>query len=83
MTHRLTVRARVWNADQAREIELSGQIAKALLAPVAAYSFDLRRRYGLVIRTDREEHPGGWHGRHVLKTRVDILEIESGEELAA
>jgi hypothetical protein len=49
----------------------------------AAYSFDLRRRYGLVIRTDREDHPGGWHGRHVLETPVEILQIETGTGVAA
>ena len=29
---------------------------------LAAYCHELRTRYGLAIRTDREEHPGGWHG---------------------
>ena len=33
---------------------------------LAAYCHELRTRYGLAIRTEREEHPGGWHGRHVL-----------------
>lgn len=40
----------------------------------AAYCFDLRRKYGLEIRTDKETHDGGWHGRHVLETKVDIEE---------
>lgn len=43
----------------------------------AAYCHELRTRHGLAIRTDREEHPGGWHGRHVLETPVEILAIES------
>lgn len=38
----------------------------------AAYCFELRTRYGLSIRTEREDHPGGWHGRHVLETPVTI-----------
>jgi hypothetical protein len=42
----------------------------------AAYCYELRREHGLHIRTDREQHPGGWHGRHVLETRVEIISIE-------
>jgi len=40
----------------------------------AAYCHDLRHKHGLLIRTDRETHPGGWHGRHVLESPVAILE---------
>jgi len=39
----------------------------------AAYCHDLRKNYGLNIETLREAHPGGWHGRHVLRTPVKIL----------
>ena len=39
---------------------------------LAAYCHDLRKNYGLVIRTDREDHDGGWHGRHVLESEVQI-----------
>ncbi len=39
----------------------------------AAYCHKLRKRHGLAIRTDREPHPGGWHGRHVLETPVVIV----------
>ncbi len=46
---------------------------------LAAYCHDLRRRYGLAIRTDREEHPGGWHGRHVLETPVTIRRVADPE----
>ncbi|SLN18697.1 winged helix domain-containing protein [Oceanibacterium hippocampi] len=42
----------------------------------AAYCHDLKRNHGLVIRTDREPHPGGWHGRHVLESRVAILSVD-------
>lgn len=42
----------------------------------AAYCHDLKHRHGLSIRTEREEHDGGWHGRHVLETPVDIVEIK-------
>jgi hypothetical protein len=75
-----------------RDFEVSGQVAKALVALVdaggrgvtsldcdtwafrlAAYCHTLRRNHGLAIRTDRESHTGGWHGRHVLETAVVIL----------
>jgi hypothetical protein len=46
----------------------------------AAYCFELRTRYGLAIRTEREEHPGGWHGRHVLETPVKILFVADPEQ---
>ncbi|WP_303980615.1 hypothetical protein [Dongia mobilis] len=44
---------------------------------LAAYCHDLRKNYGLVIRTDREDHDGGWHGRHVLESEVHITAGES------
>ena len=40
---------------------------------LAAYCHALRRDHGLTIRTDRETHHGGWHGRHVLESRVVIV----------
>lgn len=52
---------------------------------LAAYCHDLRTRYGLAIRTEREEHPGGWHGRHVLETSVTlrfVVDPEEGPEAA-
>jgi hypothetical protein len=92
---RLTVQARIRDADGQRIIEVRGQVAKALLALVAAgsrgctalevaawayrfaaYCHELRRDYGLAIRTDREDHNGGWHGRHVLETPVEILLVD-------
>lgn len=39
----------------------------------SAYCFDLRHNHGLAIATERETHPGGWHGRHVLLSPVAIL----------
>jgi Winged helix domain len=50
---------------------------------LAADCYDLRRDHGLAIRCDREEHPGGWHGRHVLETPVEIVSVQDGGELAA
>lgn len=41
---------------------------------LAAYTHILRHKYGLTIRTDKESHPGGWHGRHVLESDVRIEE---------
>jgi hypothetical protein len=49
---------------------------------LAAYCHDLRTRYGLAIRTEREEHPGGWHGRHVLETPVTIRFVADPEQEA-
>jgi hypothetical protein len=49
----------------------------------AAYCHDLRRNHGLAIRCDREDHPGGWHGRHVLETPVEIIAVEDAEGIAA
>ena len=37
------------------------------------YVFVLRREHGLNIQTLREDHDGGWHGRYVLHTPVEIL----------
>src|SRR5690348_11428902 len=48
----------------------------------AAYCHELRTRYGLAIRTEREEHPGGWHGRHVLVTPVTIRLVADPERAA-
>jgi hypothetical protein len=48
----------------------------------AAYCYELRTRYDLAIRTEREEHPGGWHGRHVLETPVTIRFVADPEQEA-
>jgi hypothetical protein len=50
---------------------------------LAASCYDLRLDYGLAIRCEREEHPGGWHGRHALDTPVEIVTVETTEEVAA
>lgn len=41
---------------------------------LAAYCYSLRREFGLDIVTRREAHPGGWHGRHILRSPVRIEE---------
>jgi hypothetical protein len=46
----------------------------------AAYCHELRTRHGLAIRTEREEHPGGWHGRHILETPVTIRLLADPEQ---
>lgn len=46
----------------------------------AAYCHDLIHKHGLVIRTDKETHDGGWHGRHVLLSNVRILGNGRGAE---
>lgn len=48
----------------------------------AAYCHDLKHKHGLAIRTDREQHDGGWHGRHVLETEVTISGLEGRKEAA-
>ena len=47
---------------------------------LAAYCHELRHRYGLDIETRRESHPGGWHGRHVLRTPVEVVEVAEPED---
>jgi hypothetical protein len=45
----------------------------------------LRDREGLAIETIEERHGGpfrGWHGRYVLRTPVEILELHVSEEAA-
>jgi hypothetical protein len=32
------------------------------------------RRLGLDVELERENHPGGWHGRYRLQTGVQILD---------
>jgi hypothetical protein len=46
----------------------------------AAYCHLLRQDFGLSIRTEREDHPGGWHGRHVLETPVRIVLVADPEQ---
>jgi hypothetical protein len=41
---------------------------------LAAYCHVLRRKRGLSIKTLREKHEGGWHGRHVLLSAVTIID---------
>jgi len=48
----------------------------------SAYCHDLKHKHGLNIRTDRESHEAGWHGRHVLITPVTIENIEAEREAA-
>lgn len=47
---------------------------------LAAYCHELRSRHGLAIRTEREEHSGGWHGRHVLESPVRIVFVADPEQ---
>ena len=41
----------------------------------AAYCHVMIHENDLNIVTEREEHHGGWHGRHVLKDHVEILRV--------
>jgi hypothetical protein len=49
----------------------------------AAYCHDLIHDHGLNIETLREDHPGGWHGRHVLLDKVIITSISGGNAKVA
>jgi hypothetical protein len=49
----------------------------------AAYCHELRKNHGLEIETIPENHDGGWHGRHVLRTPVEILSIIDASERKA
>ena len=40
---------------------------------LAAYCFTLKRHHHLAIETVREPHEGGWHGRFVLHTPLQIV----------
>jgi hypothetical protein len=40
---------------------------------LSAYVYELRHQYGLSIRTDHDLHNGGWHGRYVLESSIEIL----------
>ena len=62
---------------EAGEAGCTAQELSSWALRLAAYAHELRRR-GLEIVTRREPHPGGWHGRHVLLTPVEIVEIERG-----
>lgn len=50
-------------------LELSNTWALRL----ADYVFQIKRGLGIDIETVREEHEGGWHGRYVLISDVQII----------
>jgi hypothetical protein len=37
-----------------------------------AYVWSLKRKHGLSIETKHDLHEGGWHGRFVLQTAIEI-----------
>jgi hypothetical protein len=39
-----------------------------------AYVWSLKRKHSLDIQTKHDLHDGGWHGRFVLHTKVEITE---------
>lgn len=54
------------------------ELSKTWAVRLSEYIRILRHDYSLDIPIHREEHDdeGGWHGRYVLITPVEILEIE-------
>lgn len=46
-----------------------------------AYTWSLTRKHGLVIETARVEHDGGWHGKFILHTPIEILKTEDPQAL--
>jgi len=57
-------------------LELSSTWALRL----SGYIHLLRNNNNLQIETVKEKHDGGWHGRYVLHTHVEILEISEAHE---
>jgi hypothetical protein len=51
---------------------VSAKDCDAWTSRLAAYCHNLRRKHGLEIVTEREEHPGGWHGRRGLITICQV-----------
>ena len=45
-----------------------------------AYTWSLMRKFGLNIETRRELHVGGWHGRFVLHTPIQIIATDDPEK---
>lgn len=46
----------------------------------SAYVDLLRDRHGLLVETVRENgHNGVWWGRHILRTRVELVEVSTPE----
>ncbi len=50
---------------------------------LAAYCHFLQRDHGLSIVCQRENHVGGWHGRHCLISRVTIVRVVGVEKKEA
>jgi hypothetical protein len=48
-----------------------------------AYTHNLIRRHRLVIETRREAHEGGWHGRFILHTPIEVVWRSDWPERAA
>lgn len=46
----------------------------------AAYLHFLRRDHGINTICEREDHSGGWHGRHYLTDRVTIIRVTGGDQ---
>jgi hypothetical protein len=46
---------------------------------LGAYIHTLRHEYGLNIVMRKEKHPGGWHGRYMLETRLEIQSVKYGK----
>lgn len=42
---------------------------------LSAYVHKLRQKYGLEIRMEKEKHDGGWHGRYVLESQIELKVI--------
>jgi hypothetical protein len=42
-----------------------------------AYVWSLKRKHGLIIETKHELHNGGWHGKFVMHTPIEIITATS------
>jgi hypothetical protein len=64
----------LWHLHKAGEKGITALEVSSWALRLGAYVHTLRRDYGLNIITLREPHDGGYHGRYVLKTPVQIVE---------
>ena len=71
--------ARVLKAlvEQKEEGVTALELSNTWALRMSGYISDLRHKYSLHITTNKEDHSGGWHGRYVLITPVEILKIEN------
>lgn len=66
----------------AGEAGVTAQEVSSWALRLSAYVLCLRRA-GLDIEMERESHPGGWHGRYRLHTKVKLVDLKEPPAIAA